>query len=288
MFRGNSKSDPTGQRFAWMVVAFAAVGCSGHGTCPPHGLMVNGASCHGDDLQCAHEITATGCDGNPAVVVSSCSCTNGKWDCPEPGAPVCTDGGTASSAGGAGSTGTATKPSRPSGSSCPFVYAWNGTSFEYETDLAGITIGLPPGITANAGIPLPNGGTSCSRLAHAQFDPVNGLEIHFRETVREISYLDWIRLFIVDSPVGYEVYDSGGESTNEWGYVNPQKFYTSSGARAPLAAENQDGIDVTRQLANSDNIPAPVGGDDTTLVSYALDFGVIEHPEHAKLLIDGW
>jgi len=274
----------------WLTALLLAInGCSGNGSCPPHGLMLNGAACHGDDLQCAREVTLTGCDGTESVIVSSCSCNSGKWECSDPGTPTCTDAGTSSAAaGGAGSTTTTKTPPRPSGSSCPFVFAWNGSSFEYETDLAGITIGLPPGVTANAAIALPGGSISYARLNHAQLDPNSGIEIHLRETVREISYLDWIQLFVVDGPAGYEIYDSGAESTNEWGYVNPHKFYTTRGARTARVALMQDGLDVTSHLASSDNIPAPMGEEGTSLVSYALDFGAIDHPERAKLLIEGW
>jgi hypothetical protein len=270
-----------------IVACISTGGCSGHGVCPPHGLMLNGATCNGDDLQCAHEVTLTACDGTQATVVSSCACTDGKWDCPEPGTSACTDGGTSTAtSGGASSTTTAKKPPRSSGSSCPFVFVWNGSSFEYETDLAGITIGLPPGTTANAAIPVPSAGNGYARLPHAKLDPANGLEIHLRETVREISYLDLVRLLVVDVPAGYEVYDNGSESTNEWGYVNPLSLYTSKNARAATAGVNQDGLDVTKALSDVDDSVAPIG--DNSLDSYVLDFGPILHPEWAKLLIDGW
>lgn len=271
----------------FILACMASGGCSGHGTCPPHGLMVNGATCNGDDLQCEREVTLTACDGTQSTVASSCACTDGKWDCPDPGAPACTDGGTSTAtSGGASSTTTAKKPPRSSGSSCPFVFVWNGNAFEYETDLAGITIGLPPGTTANAAISIPSAGNGYARLPHAKLDSANGLEIHLRETVREISYLDLVRLLVVDVPAGYEVYDNGSESTNEWGTMNPLALYTSKNARVATAATNQDGLDVSKSLQDADNDPAPIG--DNSLDNYLLDFGPILHPERAKLLIDGW
>jgi|GEM_PF-3521458 len=265
--------------------------CTGQGTCPPNGRMINGASCRGQDLQCPYNVAITLCDGSTGTFKSSCSCENGSWVCPEAQAPVCTtlDASVApsSSSPSSGSTSPfSTPPPAHSGSSCPFVYVWDGTSFKYETDLGGITIGLPPGVTANKAIPLINGGLSYAKLPNAVFDPDNGTQILIRETVREISYVDLIRLVVVDHPADYEVWDTGGESTNEWGYVNPLKFYTSLNARSALSAFDQNGLDVTRHLAQVDNAPAPVGIN--SLDSYTLDFGPIEHPKRAKLLIDGW
>jgi hypothetical protein len=166
------------------------------------------------------------------------------------------------------------------------VYVWNGTDFEYETDLGGLTIGLPPKVTANAAIPIPGGGTFYHKLSHAKFDDLDGIELHVREVVRELTFLDQLRLLVVDFPQGYEVWGTGEESVNEWGYVSPLEFYTSKDARVAIAATDHEGQDVTRALSLADNVPAPIAEND--LVYYELDFGTLVHPENAKLIIEGW
>lgn len=282
------------QAVALLWGALSVCACTGQGTCPPNGRMVNGGVCHGEDLQCPYNVAISLCDGSKSTFTSSCSCVKGAWVCPEAEAPTCTvlsgDASVSpvptSSSGGGATSPFGTPPPPHSGSSCPFVYVWDGTSFQYETDLGGITIGLPEGITANRAIPLVNGGLFYQKLPHAKFDPQTGTQILIRETVREIAYLDQVRLVVADYPEGYEVWDTGEESTDEWGYVNPFKLFTSKNARAPLTAVNQTGLDVTQYLGTADNAPAPMG--EKTLDSYELDFGPIQHPEYAKLLIDGW
>ncbi len=272
------------------LAAIGALGladCSGRGSCPPHGQMVTGATCHGDQLQCPYEVTVAACDGTSKVVASSCSCDNGKWTCPDPGKPECSDGGSstpASSNAAGGSSGFKPPGAGHPDSSCPYIFAWNGSEFEYQTDIEGEVIGLPPSAAVNRGMQLFH--SSHVKLSTAQFDSQNGIEIRLRETLPEASYFDRARLLLVDHPADYEVWSSSAESTYEWGYVEPFKVYTTKEPRTPISAIDKNGNDVLAYLQDLDNTPAPI--DQAGLDEYTVDFGTIQNPQNVKLVLDAW
>ena len=265
--------------------AFASTGCSGRASCPPHGQMVTGDACHGEQLQCPYDVTITACDGTTSAVTSSCSCQNGRWACPDPGTANCVDGGTSTNTTG-GSAGTGITHNQPTvhDSSCPYIFAWNGSEFEYQTDIEGEVIGLPPTAAVNRGMSRYH--SSHVKLTSAEFDSNNGIEIRLRETLPEASYFDRARLLLVDHPADYEVFSSSAESTYEWNYVQPFKVYTSKNARTPLSAVDKNGNDILDYLKDLDNTPAPI--DQAGLDEYTLDFGTIQNPDHVKLLLDAW
>ncbi len=267
------------------VGALSSADCSGRGSCPPHGQMVTGDTCHGDQLQCPYEVTITACDGTTSTVTSSCSCQNGHWACPDPGTANCVNGGTSTNtAGGSSSTAIVHPPSAGHDSSCPYIFAWNGSEFEYQTDIEGEVIGLPPSAAVNRGMSLYH--SSHVKLPSTEFDSDKGIEIRLREVLPEATYFDRARLLLVDHPADYEVFSSSAESTYEWDYVQPFNVYTSINARTPLSAVDKNGNDVLDYLKDLDNTPAPI--DQAGLDEYTLDFGPIQNPDHVKLLLDAW
>ncbi len=267
--------------------ALATANCSGRGMCPPHGQMVTGATCYGEQLQCPYGVSITACDGTTSTIVSSCSCENGKWACPDPGTPDCSgvDGGTSkASAGGSNGTGLVRPSTPPKPSSCPYLFAWNGSEFEYQTDVEGEVVGLPASAAVNRGMPLYH--SSHVKLPTAQFDSDNGIELRIRETIAETTYFDRARLLLVDHPAGYEVWPSSAESTYEWGYIEPFKLYTTKNASVPISAIDKNGNDVLAYVADLDNTPAPV--DANGLDEFTFDFGPIQDLANVKLLLDAW
>ena len=269
-------------RSAVVVTAFAA--CSGRGICPPHKQMVTGATCHGDELQCPYDVPVIACDGTTQVISSSCSCTSSKWVCPDPGKRDCS-GSDASAGSQAGSGMSNHQPPTGRGdSSCPYIFAWNGSEYEYQTDIEGEVIGLPASAAVNRGMALFH--SSHVKMPTAQFDSESGIVLKLRETLPEASYFDRARLLVVDHPAYYEVWSSSAESTYEWNYVEPFKIYTSTDARTPISATDKNGNDVLSYLQDLDDTPAPI--DQSGLDEYTLDFGAIQHPQNVKLLLDAW
>jgi len=278
---------PVVQLSSLTIATVMLFGCSGRGICPPHGQMITGAACHGDDLQCPYDVSLTTCDGTTQVVSSSCSCISGTWACPDPGKPNCSAGDASSPATASSvSSGMTQKP--PSGgrgdASCPYIFAWNGSEYEYQTDIEGEVVGLPSTAAVNRGMALFH--SSHVKLPTAQFDADSGIAIRLRETLPEATYFDRARLLLVDHPAEYEIWSSSAESTYEWDYVEPFKVYTTKNARTPISAVDRSGNDVLSYLQDLDNTPAPI--DLAGLDEYTLDFGPIQNPQNAKLLLDAW
>ena len=90
------------------------------------------------------------------------------------------------------------------GSSCPIVFVWNGSKFEFLADMIG------PGIVGHwtgpdqRNIPDPD---EYLKVTGSLVQPQDGL-IHFRmlEPMEELDYLDQARLIAVDHPIDVEVY----------------------------------------------------------------------------------
>ena len=86
------------------------------------------------------------------------------------------------------------------GSSCPIVFTWNGTRYEFITD------GIGPGVVGHwvapgeRNVPDPD---EYIKIAGAQLQPKDGrLSVKFAEPMEEVIYLDQVRLFAIDHPRG--------------------------------------------------------------------------------------
>jgi hypothetical protein len=169
-------------------------------------------------------------------------------------------------------------------SSCPFVFVGDGNGgFNYLTDLQGPIIGMPAGniMCGKAGLYTYDQVV----LDGLQADPLGNYQVKIREVQAEITYLDEAKLLAVDVPDGYTIASSSAEQTYGNGYVNPPVLYTLQAPKPVLSALDQDGNDVTAQLAACDGVPAPSQG--VAPPSYTLDFGSFD-ATHAKLVICGW
>ena len=90
------------------------------------------------------------------------------------------------------------------GGSCPFLYTWNGEEYTFVSDVLGITpLGLPMG----PGLLVPPDHDEYVLIRGDQLRPRDGFfELQFTEELREVTYLDRVRLEVLDHPVGTEVY----------------------------------------------------------------------------------
>ncbi|WP_223913308.1 hypothetical protein [Geobacter sp. AOG1] len=168
-------------------------------------------------------------------------------------------------------------------SSCPLVYAWNGTEFKYETDLQGPAISQiwKPGRYVNLYQP------SYIVLGDLVPDASRNYRVNIWESLPEATLLDEAKLLVVDYPRGYQIVSSGAENTYYYGYADPFSIYTIKNPVLPLTATDKYGNDILPSVLSVDNNPAPMSPDDPDNF-YTIDFGTIQHPENAKLVIDGW
>ena len=138
------------------------------------------------------------------------------------------------------------EPTQQNGS-CPFLYTWNGETYEFITDVLGIT---PLGLPMAPGMMVPPDHDEFVLVSGEQLRAEDGLlEVQFTEELREVTYLDRIRLDVVDHPEGTEVYP------NELFKFPPfpeEHLHTVEDPVAVLRATGSDGQDWTAALAELD------------------------------------
>ncbi len=82
--------------------------------------------------------------------------------------------------------------------SCPMIFTWNGSEFEYIGEVLGVA---PLGASLAQGVFFPVDHDEYVSIRGDQLRPVDGfLEVRLTEELRETAYVDKIRLVAVDHP----------------------------------------------------------------------------------------
>ena len=135
--------------------------------------------------------------------------------------------------------------------SCPFLYTWNGETYEYISDVLGIT---PLGLPMARGVLVPPDHDEYVFVSGEQLVARDGFfDLQFTEELREVTYLDRIRLDVVDHPIGTEIHP------NERFTFPPfpeNHTHTVEAPLSPLRATGSDGGDWTAALAERDEVLA--------------------------------
>lgn len=132
--------------------------------------------------------------------------------------------------------------------SCPFLYTWNGETFEFVSDVLGIT---PLGLPMAPGMLVPPDHDEYVLVRGEQLVEQEGeFRLQFTEELREVTYLDHVRLDVVDHPAGTEV------QPNERFTFPPfpeAHTYVMETLHSPQRATGSDGEDWTAALEKIDN-----------------------------------
>jgi tetratricopeptide (TPR) repeat protein len=135
------------------------------------------------------------------------------------------------------------------GSSCPTLFAWNGHSYGFVSDVIGAAVvghWISP-TSKNTADP-----DEWIKVDGSQLRPRGGfLSLRFGEPMEEVNYLDQVRLLAVDHPVGTEVYPDER-------FLNEAPFASggtvlSTDAHPVRAAWDDQGRDVTELLRARDH-----------------------------------
>ena len=135
-------------------------------------------------------------------------------------------------------------------SSCPILFAWNGSRYEFIADflgVGGLGFFLKPGVYAQ---PDP---TERLKLEAGQLEPLNG-EYLFQilEPLEEACYLDAVQLIAVDHPVGTEAYPDERFAAD--GNLPTEQVYVFSKRLYPHNAVDAEGRDVLPTLTARDRL----------------------------------
>ncbi len=170
-------------------------------------------------------------------------------------------------------------------SSCPYLYAWDGTRFAFVTDfLGGGEMGYyeAPGVR---NVPDP---VEYVRLAPGQLQPRGGrYELRVTNELEEVLYLDRVRLLAIEHPAEVAVYPDEGMTDPP----KPFRLLATRDPRVPKASDDK-GRDVTTRIARRDRVFA----DDLPLErirgyakDHALTLDLSALPAtHTLLLLTGW
>ncbi len=131
-------------------------------------------------------------------------------------------------------------------SSCPFLFTWNGDRFEFVTDfLGGGEMGdwIAPR-TFNRPDPV-----EYVRIRGEQLRPREGrLELRITNELEETLFLDQVELRAIAHPRSIDIYPNEGMTDPP----KPFRLHAVTAARTPVRVTDDDGHDVTVQVARVD------------------------------------
>ncbi|MEJ2077685.1 MAG: tetratricopeptide repeat protein [Acidobacteriota bacterium] len=173
--------------------------------------------------------------------------------------------------------------------SCPMVFTWNGSRFQFITDVLGVA---PLGAAAGDGVYFPVDHDEYIQIPPGALEANdNGdYEVRVTEELREVSFLDQIRLIAVDHPEGTSIFTSDKFKSP------PYPKFRLFGVRDrhyPVRARDDRGDDVRAALLKRDRrYPAGFSRDMVGVAephSLIMDFGPGAAPDNrAILVLNGW
>ena len=171
--------------------------------------------------------------------------------------------------------------------SCPMIFTWNGERFEFITDVLGVA---PLGASSADGQYFPVDHDEYVSIPGESLKPRDGqYEIRVTEELREVSYIDQIKLIALDHPSAIDIV------TNEKFKSPPFPEFRLFGVDRriyPVAARDSHGADVRAALLKRDHVyPDSFQRDHAgvaELHTLDLDFGSAASDNRAVLILNGW
>jgi hypothetical protein len=177
-------------------------------------------------------------------------------------------------------------------SSCPVLFAWDGSRFRFVTDLLGVGgIGFfeRPGVYSE---PLPRENVLLTDGALAPGDGTYRLKI--AEPMEEVTYLDRVSLVAYDLPPGWRMALDERKAVSGPAPTGEPIFYREE--RLPIESTDQAGGNVTARLQHADLsavgpreiAPRFIGLARPYAVTMTFDRPIDRGPGRPVLLVDGW
>jgi tetratricopeptide (TPR) repeat protein len=171
--------------------------------------------------------------------------------------------------------------------SCPMIFTWNGKGFEFVTDVLGVA---PLGASSGDGQYFPVDHDEYVSIPAAMLQARDGAyEIRMTEELREVSYIDQIKLLALDHPADTEIV------TNEK-FKSPPfpefRLYGGNHRTYPASARDSHGTDVRAALlARDQRYPDAFQRDHAgvaELHNLDLNFAGAAPDGKAVLVLQGW
>jgi tetratricopeptide (TPR) repeat protein len=171
--------------------------------------------------------------------------------------------------------------------SCPMIFTWSGHAFEFITDVLGVA---PLGASAGDGEYFPVDHDEYVQIDGSSLVAVDGqYDIRVTEELREVAYLDAIRLIAVDHPAEVAIFTSDkfkGPPFPEFRLFGvKERIY-------PVQARDHRGQDILDRLHRRDQVYPDGFARDYAGVAELhhldLDFGEAAPDNRAILVLSGW
>ena len=136
--------------------------------------------------------------------------------------------------------------------SCPYLFAWNGSKFDFVTDvLWPSALGMPLGIMAGETLyAFPNSTDEYIRVPGSYIQEKKGSYLlKFTTELWETPYLDKINLLVVDHPESVEVFI---DETFVPPPFPPFRIYSVKNKRMPIAAKDGEENNVLDKIIHQD------------------------------------
>lgn len=179
-----------------------------------------------------------------------------------------------------------TEAPRLSGS-CPMIFTWNGERFEFVSDVLGVA---PLGASAGDGTYFPVDHDEHVQIPRGALAMENGFyEVRMTEELREVAYLDAVRLIAVDHPENVEIFVNDKFQDPPFPDL---RLYGVERRIPPVAARDEAGRDVLAAVLARDRIyPDGFPRDAAGIAGrhhLDLDFGNAAPDGRAILVLSGW
>lgn len=177
--------------------------------------------------------------------------------------------------------------------SCPFLYAWNGSEYQFVKDILWRSaLGMPMGIM---------GGTRTYGFADASDDYIKidgeylkekdgNYSIQLTDELWETIYIDKLELLAVDHPDSVDIFVDEKFSPPPFPEL---KIYTVAQKQLPVSATDLNGNNQLEYIISKDDkylsdfMPDKYQGI-TEMQELTLDFGEISKSENLFLFLQGW
>ncbi len=170
--------------------------------------------------------------------------------------------------------------------SCPMIYTWDGAEFSFLTDVLGVA---PLGASSGDGQFF---GTDHQEFVSVPADALkekdDAYEIRVTEELREVSFMDQIKLQAVDHPATIDIVNN--EKFKSPPYPEFRLFGVTQRIH-PISAHDQSGADVLSKVLKRDFVYPDFRRTSTAVAELHwldLDFGKAAAWNHAVLILDGW
>jgi hypothetical protein len=171
---------------------------------------------------------------------------------------------------------------------CPYVYAFDGHTYQYESSVGGASlVGRARHLQSGKGkrvrfAPL------WLRLDSASILEDRSVKVEILASEDEIVYLDHALLTAVHHPIGHEIVSSSSMQWSTLKRKDPRQFWAfpTAKCRVPMRASWCDEVDQTEALGRLTGTPAAYEHERDNF--YEFEFGDVQDGKRAWLLIDGW